>query len=142
MLLFLDFDGVLHPKGAGGLHFTRLPALEAFLREPAALDVRIVISSTWRHAYGLPKLRNFFSPDIAARIIEGTPTLTDYASEYERGEEIEVWLAKNPASVWVALDDEAENFAPRLRRRLVLCDGSQGVVEEDLAKVRDVLSIR
>lgn len=69
MLIFLDFDGVLHPKGAGGQHFTRLPLLEAFLREPDMVKIKLVISSTWRQAYGLAKLRQFFAPDIGARII-------------------------------------------------------------------------
>jgi len=135
MLLFLDFDGVLHPKGAGAPQFTQLPLFEAFLRKPEVKDVRIVISSTWRHAYELPKLRAFFSPDIGARILGGTPTLASYRTEYERGEEIEAWLGKHPSAFWVALDDDEEGFAPRLRPRLVLCDGTRGLDESDLANV-------
>lgn len=135
MLLFLDFDGVLHPKGAGGPRFTRLPLFEAFLREPAAQDVRLVISSTWRQAYGLPKLRQFFSTDIADRILGATPTLASYRTEFERGEEIEAWLSKHPSQPWAALDDDSEGFAPRLRPRLVLCNGTRGLDREDLMKV-------
>jgi len=140
MLLFLDFDGVLHPKGAGNPRFTRLPLFQAFLREPAAQEVRLVISSTWRQAYELPQLRAFFDPDIASRIVGATPTLASYRSMYERGEEIEAWLARQPASRWVALDDDEDSFAPKLRPRLVLCDGTRGLDVTDLAKIRRVLA--
>ena len=51
MILFLDFDGVLHPEGEdhifkGGVDFCFLPRLEALLREFP--QVKIVISSSWR----------------------------------------------------------------------------------------------
>ena len=139
MLIFLDFDGVLHPKGAGGPRFTRLSLFEAFLRESEISNVNIVISSTWRQAYGLPKLRSFFSVDIANRILGCTPSLESYRSEFERGEEIEVWLSKRPTETWVALDDDEEGFAPRLRSKLVLCDGTQGIREKDLMSLRGLL---
>ncbi len=141
MVLFLDFDGVLHPKGAGQTHFTRLPLLELFLRQNDLVPTRIVITSTWREAYSLPSLRSFFSPDIAARIAGITPRLEDYSSEYERGEEVEAWLAGQPVVPWVALDDEAENYAPRLRKRLVQCDGCLGLLETDLEKMRGILVV-
>lgn len=139
MILFLDFDGVLHPKGAGQQHFTRLPLLETFLRKPEFATVRVVISSTWRDAYSLSELRNFFSPDIAARIIGTTKTLDDYATEYERGEEIEAWLESNGATHWVALDDDKEGFTRRLHNRLAFCDGRDGLQESDLIKLREFL---
>lgn len=141
MLLFLDFDGVLHPKGAGQTHFTRLPLLESFLREPEFSQVQLVISSTWRHAYSMPKLRSFFSPDIGPRIIGGTPHLDEYASDYERGEEIAAWLEDKPDSSWVILDDDAEGFAPRIHDRVVLCDGSTGLSLKDLERVRQMLLV-
>jgi hypothetical protein len=44
MILFLDFDGVLHPKGGGGPRCTKMALLEALLREPVATHVEIVVS--------------------------------------------------------------------------------------------------
>lgn len=38
-ILFLDFDGVLHPVGTGSLKFSQLGLLADFLREPAHADV-------------------------------------------------------------------------------------------------------
>ena len=48
MILFLDFDGVLHPEPCDedGEPFCNLPALEAILRDFPAVE--IVISSMWR----------------------------------------------------------------------------------------------
>jgi hypothetical protein len=46
-LLFLDFDGVLHPASAGReALFSRTSMLEAVLPDDRC---RIVMSSSWRH---------------------------------------------------------------------------------------------
>jgi len=62
-IIFLDFDGVLHPDGVG--LFSRLPLLESFLsRMPEA---EIVVSSTWREDHTLDELRQFvFTPETSA----------------------------------------------------------------------------
>ena len=75
-LLFLDFDGTLHPEPCyrdGSL--CRRPLFEAVIRE--APDVEIVITSTWRDTRDLATLRGFFSNDIAARVIGVTPSWQD-----------------------------------------------------------------
>ena len=66
-LLFLDFDGVLHPAGGEAQHFVNLPRLERLLREYPMVDV--VISSAWQDGLTLEELKGFFSADVAARII-------------------------------------------------------------------------
>lgn len=136
MHLFLDFDGVLHPKGAGRPRFTRLGAFEACMREPGLMGVQIVVASTWRTAYSLDKLRGFFSPDIAVRIVGTTASLRSYRSECQRGEEIEAYVAQHQVGQWAALDDDLEGFARPLRSRLVLVDGTHGFSEVDAGKVR------
>lgn len=89
-VLFLDFDGVLHPIGgnASGTPFGRLPLLEAMLREARCAAVRIVVSSTWREAYSPSRLRSVFATDLRARVIDVTPTLDDYDGTYARWHEI------------------------------------------------------
>ena len=53
-LLFLDFDGVLHPTHfAGEDPFNRADLLEEVL---ANLQVEIVISSSWRFTHSVSKL--------------------------------------------------------------------------------------
>ncbi|MFZ3000646.1 MAG: HAD domain-containing protein [Undibacterium umbellatum] len=53
MILFLDFDGVLHPEPCYDKTqlFSCLPRLEAILRDFPT--VQIVISSTWRKNWSI-----------------------------------------------------------------------------------------
>lgn len=140
VILFLDFDGVLHPHGdcsqAWDL-FRSLPLLEALLREFPS--VRIVISSSWR-TDGLPSLKKHFSDDIAARIVGATaPTRRDadgYAPA-EREQEIIAWLQANGGinQAWVALDDADWQFSLH-KHRLVACNTDLGLDDAGCAELR------
>ena len=50
MLLFLDFDGVLHSAYAFRQEqmFSQIPIFECFFRQPENAHIQFVISSTWR----------------------------------------------------------------------------------------------
>lgn len=64
-ILFLDFDGVLHPEHCHeSKHFCCLPFLEGVLREIP--DCELVITSTWRLHKPLDDLRSYFSSDAPA----------------------------------------------------------------------------
>lgn len=55
LILFLDFDGVLHPEHCHeSKHFCRLPILEAALRQVP--ETKVVITSTWRLEQSLENL--------------------------------------------------------------------------------------
>ena len=75
MILFLDFDGVLHPEQLGEDEFCRAPILWEVLRE--CVHVKVVISSSWREIYTLDELVEFVTrgggEDLANRIIGATP---------------------------------------------------------------------
>jgi HAD domain in Swiss Army Knife RNA repair proteins len=118
MLLFLDFDGVLHPRAPRKNLFCNLPRLEAVLREFRFVDV--VIASTWREDMSLEQLRKLISPDLRSRIIGVTPVVE---IEYPAGphgtreKEIRLYLEQSGCQdrTWLALDDQAER---QLRERL------------------------
>lgn len=144
MVLFLDFDGVLHPDPCRdeAILFQHLPRLEAVLRDFP--DVEVVISSTWRDTRTLDQLRTYFSADIAPRIIDVTPKWQDCTNlfavvgSYFRHVEVEAWLRASgrPWEQWVALDDRHYWFRPFLPN-LVRCDASTGLsadVELELRK--------
>jgi hypothetical protein len=142
-VLFLDFDGVLHPAGAhrnrGDL--SRLPLLEAMLREPAHASVAVVISSTWRHVHSIAQLRSLFSEDIRARILDITPMPDEYDSEHERYEEIKAWLDHHAqVTSWAALDDDVEGFPAHRRKNVVFTDPNTGLSNANLESLRRLLA--
>jgi hypothetical protein len=121
-ILFIDFDGVLHPKGSGtDDHFSHLPRFEKIVREHPAL--RIVISSTWQDAYSIKTLRRVFSPDVAQRIIGGTRSVNPEREAEDRYEEMLKFLRTADAgnARWLALNDSAHEF-PDECPELVLCN--------------------
>jgi Swiss Army Knife RNA repair-like protein len=129
VILFLDFDGVLHPAGCHmDRHFCELPRFEALMREYP--DVRIVISSSWQRSFPLPALRALFSADIAARIIGRTLTADPDGDAKSRHQQIWFYLGRAGATSarWIALDDAERQF-PRKCPQLVLCDPVRGFDE-------------
>jgi len=58
MILFLDFDGVLHPMNRATGVFSLLPHFEQVMRDYPGVD--IVVSSTWRETYSIEELRSVF----------------------------------------------------------------------------------
>jgi len=127
MILFLDFDGVLHPEEAfiDEPLLTRLPLVEDVLREFPSVE--IVISSAWRLRWkdakvAARRLRRHFSDNIATRVVGVTPNFInldpqaalDGVQYYQRHWECDVWMRTNrPAGTpWMALDDRAYWFRP------------------------------
>lgn len=142
MILFLDFDGVLHPipcKDKDMLCF--IPRLEGVLRDFP--HVQVVISSLWRASHDLDGLRAYFSEDIRPRIIGMTPFTDIMAWESEgrffvqktRYEEARLWIAQNAyTGPYVSLDDAGNEF-PDECLTLIPCESEEGfsiVVERAL----------
>ena len=88
VILFLDFDGVLHPCGCATKDYLcALPRLVNFLQEPQHAHIEIVITSAWRTNDSfengvfkfalrpLEELRQHFPEDIRHRVIGMTPCL-------------------------------------------------------------------
>ena len=127
MVVFLDFDGVVHPEGLqdSSQLFCRLPLIEEVLREFQIVE--IVISSAWRLEYREPvqaviELRAHFSADIAPRVVGVTPhhakmddhDSPDGLSRFTRHWECEAWMRANrlPGARWMAMDDRNYMFRP------------------------------
>jgi len=119
-LLFLDFDGVLHPSAQYRLvrHFIWLPKLVWLLeRHP---DVRVVVHSTWRYDHSDQELRTLLGP-LGSRFVGSAP-------RGPRAQAIESVLQANKGVVkhHFVLDDQAEDFAASNLTVLVL-DGRIGI---------------
>ena len=67
MLLFLDFDGVLHPAIGGRIDFCHRQLLEDWLI--LNQEVSIVIPSSWRQMMSMEELKGFFKPVLRDRVV-------------------------------------------------------------------------
>jgi hypothetical protein len=124
-IIFLDFDGVLHPDGVG--LFSQLGVFEEYLSQMP--DVEVVVSSTWREEQTLDELRKYFSPFAQDRIIGTTPSLEDGYDCGGRQREIQAFLdsagLNSNNCFWIALDDMPLFFEDDYPN-LLLTDSSQG----------------
>ncbi len=140
-VLFLDFDGVMHPEFCHeSKHFVHLETFEAVMR--AAPQVELVISSTWRYKRSLEQLKALFSDDMAVRIVGATPPyaqlndVPDVLVGYEREAECRNWLEQHGRTTreWLAVDDRSWNFRP-FNPHVFLVDGDVGLNASAAAKL-------
>ena len=75
MLLFLDFDGVLHPDDGSQEVFCCLPLLESWMQRLPA--VQVVISSSWRSVHSMSELVEFLGPVVGPRVVGCTPVYAE-----------------------------------------------------------------
>lgn len=145
-VLFIDFDGVLHPTVAiADLPFTTKPSTVADERGlmrwvpivaellAAHQDVRIVVHSAWRWLVDEPEIRELLAP--LAPWYAGTtePEIRG------RHESILHQVHRDRIDDYLVLDDAIDEF-PAGWTPLVVCDPSAGVSAADVQqKVRNWL---
>ena len=133
-LIFLDFDGVLHPVSAERHErFTCAKLLEESL-QGAQCD--IVISSSWRFRYSLAELKEILPTNLAARVI-GT-TGPAHIGDFARHMEIQNFADTRPNPRWIALDDSAWAF--QKTSQLIVCNPSTGMTLAEAESVRQWLT--
>ena len=146
-VLFLDFDGVLHPpKAIAGARppltpaqilagwpqtFQHLPLLAQLLQGHA--DVSVVVSSSWRLFLNEQELAELLSPIKDWYVGALHPRVT------QRDEAIMQWLSEHQIADYVVLDDVPKFFAgyPSQWPNLMVCNPALGLAEP---KIRDQLS--
>jgi hypothetical protein len=151
-VLYLDFDGVLHPEDVGGgpgVEPRLAPELarEHRLFEHAELlvellvpypDVRIVLSTTWVRIKGYRGAVRRLPPGLAARCCGATwhtqmRPLVVLWNEMGRGTQVLADVQRRQPKRWLALDDDAEGWAP-FESHLVVTDPWHGL---SLPRVRE-----
>ena len=133
-LLFLDFDGVLHPVSAKPhQRFSCAALLEEALQDA---QCEIVISSSWRFRYSLAELREMLPIKLAQRVIGLTGPV--HIGDFARHTEIQNFLDSLPLRRWIALDDCAWAFPNT--SQLVVCKSSTGLTPAEAEDVRQWLT--
>jgi len=149
-ILFIDFDGVTHPElGFKADEFCALPLIEDVLRDFPGVD--IVISSSWRTQFSLQELRDFFSADLAQRVIGVTPSsraasdtwLPGSSVGFERESECDAWMRQNRpwGTPWIAIDDRPHWFRPDCTD-LLLTSSTVGFCQSDQETLREMIQQR
>lgn len=142
-IVFLDFDGVLNHRdtlhrvgkdcedsdhGMMGIDPFCVQALDSIITR---VDARIVISSTWRTIFPVPKLASLLRRQGLTRhwtILGKTPD-----NGLARGLQIQQWMESRtwPPESFVILDDDDD--MAHLLHRLVRCNPFAGGLTQELA---------
>lgn len=155
MILFLDYDGVLHPDAAylvngrpvlradGSLFMWAQVLQEALEPYP---EVKIVLSTSWvRVLKNFTRARGFLPPGLQSRVIgatwhsamarhhEGAHRIdASWFTELSRYAQIALYLSRAGIGTerWLAIDDDSEGWPSELRDHLVETKGAYGLASK------------
>ena len=133
-VLFLDFDGVLHPTTHGSALLSQLPLLESALE---GRDYTMVISSSWRFHLEMEDLKKHFSSAVQNKIIGITGEA--YIGAYARFHEINAYAMQHGIANWRALDDSYWEF-PQDCSQLIRCNPNSGLTQREVKVLSEWLS--
>lgn len=144
-VIFLDFDGVLHPEPATDEQaFCRRRHLWQILE--ACPLAEVVFSTSWREFHPMPELIQLATEGggerFAGCFIGATPHAVREPGAYiarqvyRRERECRLWLAGNGQMQrpWLALDDFSAYFSPA-SPNLHLVDHKTGLTEADVIAI-------
>lgn len=147
MILYLDFDGVLHDsevyvvrrepvlrsKIPGAVLFQHTDRLiECLATRP---DVRIILSTSWVPRLGFDRTVAFLPPDLRARVVGATfhrhaNILKNDWFLLMRYVQIEAHARRHRLTDWLAIDDDDVGWPQEMRHHLVHCaDPTLGISE-------------
>ncbi len=149
MILFLDFDGVLHPdavylergrpvlRGDGELFMWSRHLVDVLASAP---HVRIVLSTSWARELRFNRARDYLPAELRSKVIGATwhsgmatddehrplgrDTWWDTSTRYEQ---IRRYADRAGLTEWIAVDDHPEGWARAALDKLVATDSSMGL---------------
>ena len=148
MILFLDFDGVLHPAravmgqrgpelaGDGSLFIWAEPLGELLAERP---HVQIVLSTSWARHLPYEQVRDFLPVLLRRRVVGSTwhriqtdPAFSrglpySYWQDATRYQQVHRWVTLHRLRRWVAIDDDADGWNDADRTRLIHTRADSGL---------------
>lgn len=149
MILFLDFDGVLHPDSAylvngrpvlrdDGSLFMWSPLLNDVLKEFS--HVEIVLSTSWVRELGFSRARRYLPAYLQNRVI-GATWHSQMAADFEysqfwnastRYQQIRRYVHRAALKNWIAIDDDGDGWSLVDSDKLILTDSQLGISEQSI----------
>ena len=137
MILFLDFDGVLHPMSM------YLEKVDLLMWAPLLIEalephphVEIVLSTSWVRSRGVTRTLEYLPEDLRKRVVGATfdPALfrTCRYDAATRFEQIAQYAERANLSRWIAIDDlhegsELQDWDDAHQDKLILTDPLRGL---------------
>lgn len=149
-ILFLDFDGVLHPagpvpgrpveirRGQDGRELYLFHHADALAGALDGVEVDLVLSTTWVETFGLQKAAGFLPASLAARVVGATYRRRMDAcdwSTWSRWPQIHRYVQQHGLTRWLAIDDDAEGWPDAERHRLIHTSSDHGVNPSELREL-------
>lgn len=142
MVIYLDFDGVLHPNAvykplelrAPGSLMMHSGALESCLAPYP--NAKLVLSTNWVYVFGIEVALSHLTPTLRARVIgstwskpEGDEAIEPF-SRMTRFQQIMSHVTRNNIKRWIAIDDLHSGYQEwplEYKKKLVLTEQSIGM---------------
>jgi hypothetical protein len=142
-VLYLDFDGVLHPEDvrrragrgpyiaspSGHVLFEHAPLLADVLRPYP--DIRIVLSTSWVRWYrSVHRVARKLPPELKARVVGATyhqDMDEESFRQAPRGMQVSADVLRRQPAGWLALDDDYLHWPTWCREQLVRTDEVLGI---------------
>ena len=150
-VIYLDFDGVLHPeltyfhpeKGpyldraiTGHKLFEHAPLLVELLAPYP--EVCIVLSTSWVRVRGYGRAVRYLPKELQTRVIGATfhseMSGVDWV-QMARGYQVLSDARRRKPRDWIALDDDIKDWPATYKKRLICCHGMEGLGAPGVADV-------
>ncbi len=139
-VLFLDFDGVLHPDEVyndrrlgvilrcDGHNLFEHAELLVQLLEPHP-EIKIVLSTSWVRVLGFDQAKNRLPAELQERVVGTTynESMSEYFAGLSRYEQIIDHVTENEIEDWIALDDDGADWPEDQSHLLVKTDEWSGL---------------
>jgi hypothetical protein len=152
LLLYLDYDGVLHHENVLwsrtiGAYlsapdqyklFQHLELLEKLLAPYP--QIRIILSTSWVRRYGCSQAAKQLGPRLRQRVLGATfhsRMREDLFMDKPRGQQVWEDVQRRKPLDWLALDDDGEGWPPESVGRFIQTHDKDGISHPDvLAKLK------